>query len=228
MIFYFNIYKDEIFAVRLAKQLNNIFPGVKVVAIADGPCYLHSIEQAIRFNPSLEFIQGDRLKNAPEGGLSFTKRNFSEILKCDFDVAIKLDPDSYIWREPKYIPDADWFGHVVKPRQKFLGEDITFISGGVVGFKRSTVKKIHDSDVITSKQYDSYLTFYDRYNRFSKVADPIGETGRIRTEDWTLAHVCKKLGIEPTEWDDVYCVQTEEQIHPDLKYFATHPVRTVF
>ena len=228
MIFYFSIYKDEIYAVRLAKQLNDIFPGVKVVVIADGHCYLPSIDAAIKFNPNLEFVQGDRLKNAANGGMKFTHRNFEEILKFDFDVAIKLDPDSYVWREPKYIPDADWFGNVFQQDLYFLGKKLQTIGGGAMGFKQSTVERLHSSKALLDTRYDSVETFYDRYRKFKKFSDPDNETGLVRSEDWTLAHVCDRLSIKPAQWDDVKCVQSQEQIYPGLDFCITHPCRTVW
>lgn len=227
--FYFSVYKDEVFAVRLAKQLNDWLKDSQAIVITDGEPYWPSLGYARSLNPNLIVIEGERLKNKSSGGCEFTQRNFEIVLdKTNTETIIKLDPDSYIWRSPKNIPDAGWFGDVHGGSTPFMGHKFNIIGGGAMGFKRDTIEKIVKSQFLLDKRYDKINAFYDRYSKFKKVADPVGEPAYIRSEDWTLADVCRRLGILPTQWDDVCCVQSEEQIQDELNYSITHPVRHIW
>ena len=226
---YFNIYKDEIFAVRLCHQISTFFPKSKILIISDGPCYEKNIDLIKSINSNVIFIEGERLKNKPEGGCEFTQRNFEKVLELtNNNTIIKLDPDSYIWRTPNFIPEVPWFGTVHNSKIPFFSKALTFIAGGAMGFQRQTIEMIYNSKLLLNKRYDNVNSFYDRYKRYKKIADPSGESGLVRLEDWTLADVCDRLDITPTNWNDIYCVQIEEQIQDHYNYSITHPVRTIF
>lgn len=222
--FYFSIYKDELYAVRLAYQLNKYFPGVEVIVISDGPYHEPSLKTAEYFNPYLKAVRGKRLKAKSTGGCEFTQRNFEVLLaESDSEIFIKLDPDSYI-NSRCDIPEDDWFGHVHYTSIPYLNYQFNFIAGGAMGFSRSAIETIVISNHLLDKKYDAEGGFYDRYKRYKKFGDPVGEKDFIRREDWIIGDVCRKLKIEPTPWPDVYCVQDKEV--DDDSFSIVHPVRT--
>jgi hypothetical protein len=222
--FYVSIYKDEIYAVRLAHQLNRYYPGVEVIVISDGPYDKRSLAVAKEFNIQLKVIEGERLKAKQTGGCEFTQRNFEVLLReSNSQIFIKLDPDSYI-NYSCGIPDVDWFGHVHFASISYLRYNFNFIAGGAMGFSRNVVEKIVNSQLLLNEKYDNQGGFYDRYKRYKKFGDPLGERDLLRREDWVIGSVCQSLKIEATHWDDVYCVQDEEV--KDDSFAIIHPVRT--
>jgi hypothetical protein len=224
--FYFNVYKDEIYAVRLAFQLAEHFPSSNVYAIADGPCHLPSLYQAKFFNPNLTLIEGDRLKHKSSGGCEFTQRNLEEVItRSQAETIVKLDPDSYVWRSCG-IPSDDWFGHVHSTHIPFLGSRFDFIAGGAMGFSRGAIERIIESGILLDRKYDHQKGFYDRYKQYKKFGDPVGETDLIRREDWVIGDVCRRLKIKASSWDDVYCVQDEEQ--KEDRFAISHPCRVLW
>jgi hypothetical protein len=221
--FYFSVYKDEIYTVRLSHQLNRFFPKVEVIAIDDGPYDEHSLKVAENFNLYLKVIKGERLKSKLTGGCEFTQRNFEVLLvESDSDIFIKLDPDSYI-NHSFDIPDDDWFGHVHFAGVPYLGYHFNFIAGGAMGLSRNAVEKIVESKLLLDKKYDQQGGFYDRYKRYKKFGDPLNESDLIRREDWVLGDVCRRLNIKPSSWPDVYCVQDVEV--DDDSFAIIHPVK---
>jgi hypothetical protein len=224
--FYFNVYKDEIYSVRLAFQLAENFPSSNLYAIADGPCHLPSLYQAKFFNPKLTLIEGERLKHKPSGGCEFTQRNLEEVVaRSQAETIVKLDPDSYIWRSCE-IPSDDWFGHVHSTHIPFLGSRFDFIAGGAMGFSRGAIERMVESRFLLDKKYDHEKGFYNRYKQYKKFGDPVGETDLIRREDWVIGDVCRRLKIKATSWDGVYCVQDEEQVEGGFS--ISHPVRCLW
>jgi hypothetical protein len=222
--FYCSIYKDEIFLVRLAYQVNRFFPESKLIVIADGPFHKFSVAAAKNFNQNLILIEGERLKHKPTGGCEFTQRNLEVVLtKSNASTIIKLDTDTYINHTFRFI-DAPWFGHVYHTSLPFMGETFDFIAGGAMGFSRQAITAIVESKELLNKKFDNRGGFYDRYKNYKKFADPMGESDLIRREDWVLGMVCKKLSIKATPWSEVYCVQDEEVF--DNSYSIVHPVRT--
>jgi hypothetical protein len=221
--FYFNIYKDEIYVVRLAHQLARFFPESKVIAISDGPCHVPSLVQAKLFNPNLVLVNGERLKHKPTGGCEFTQRNLEAVLaRSQAATIVKLDPDSYIVRSCD-IPTYDWFGHVHSTSIPFMGSRFDFIAGGAMGFSRDAIVRIIDSGFLLDRKYDNSAGFYSRYSQYKKFADPAGESDPIRREDWVIGDICRRLKIDATPWSEVYCVQDDEV--EDMSFAICHPVR---
>lgn len=225
--FFFSVFKDEIYAVRLAWQLNKYFPGVEVIAIADGPCDEHSLIQAKEFNTNLKIVIGERLKSSPTGGCRFTDRNFRLLLnESKSQIFIKLDPDSYILKSCE-IPDYDWFGDVHNIAIPYLNYKFDFVAGGAMGLSRNTIAKILESDLLLDLKYDDKKGFYNRYQRYKKFGDPDNEFSNIRREDWVLGSVCKRLEINPVIWDEVYSNNESSEIIENYNsYSIIHPVRT--
>lgn len=231
--FYFSVFKDEIYAVRLAWQLNKYFSNVEVIVITDGPPDEYSLAQAQKFNPNLKIFREERLKNKRYGGFQYTQRNFNILLKASkSETFIKLDPDSYINKSCD-IPDYDWFGNVHNLVMPYLNYKFDFISGGAMGLSRKTLISIVDSELLLDQSYDDPSSFYNRYEKYRKFGDPLNESKAIRREDWAIGSVCKQLNINPTNWDKVCCLETdiyssdnktEYDFYED--FAIVHPVRT--
>lgn len=224
--FYFNIFKDEIFTVRLLYQLNKFYPGYSVLGIADGPCFEPNIKIFSEINPNFVLYQGKRLKII---GSEFTQRNFEVILEhLKTDIIIGLDPDSYIWRRFNYFPDVDWFGHRHRFYNHFIEKNFTFLGGSCMGFKRTYIQRILDSGYLLNDKYKDSRGFYDRYSSFKKYADP-DCNDIICREDWVLGDIARKLKVKPFHWDECYPSQKHEVIlQPPYQYAVTHPVRHIF
>ena len=232
--FYFNIYKNEIYACRLLLQLRKFYPNSEIVIICDGEANLYSINNIRDYHdrmfpdsPPFVLIKGDRLKNV---GPEFTQRNFKCVLNnTTSDLVIKLDPDSYMWRSFSYIPEGDWIGYVKLLAIPYLSRRFDFISGGCFGMKRNVIKEIYNSELLLSDEYRTPESFYDRYTRHRKFADPVCDESIYR-ENLVLDDVANRLGVTPVQWDEVYCTQHGEQLQnpDDLKYAVTHPVRYIF
>jgi hypothetical protein len=223
--FYFSIFQDEIYAVRLVWQLARYFPLSKVIAISDGPCDSHSMYVASNFNPNLIILQGERLKHAGKG-MEFTQRNLSWVLGySQAEIIVKLDPDTYINR-PCRFPNVDWFGDVKQTGFPFLGLNFEFIAGGCMGFRRHIIEMLIESEYLISEQLNKAEGFYDRYVQYKKFGDP-NCTDLIHREDYAFGWCMKKLGVMPYQFDNCYCVQDEEQ-RERKEVAIAHPVRTIF
>jgi hypothetical protein len=232
--FYFNIYKNEIYASRLVFQIRNFYPTSEILIISDGQANLFSMNQIRDYHdrifpnsPPFTLIKGDRLKNV---GPEFTQRNFKCVLNnTTSDLIIKLDPDSYIWRSFNYIPEGDWIGDVRFLPAPYLSRQFNFISGGCFGMRRNVIKEIYNSNLLLGDEYRTEESFYDRYRMNRKYGDPITNE-LIYRENLVLDDVANRLGVTPVQWDEVYCTQHGEQLQnpDDLKYAVTHPVRYIF
>lgn len=217
LCFVFGIYTEWHLARRLAAQIRTFYKGAPIIALADGtndPDFAMSCDSL-----GINFLCGDRLK-LPQFGGEWSQRLFLEFLKTDSSTLIKLDPDTCLWRQFSYIPNADWFGS--------LGSSYKYPypRGGCVGFRRAAVEKIVASELLLAEVYKCESFSYDRYGYWRWLHENhLGEA--IALQDWILADVGQKLGLRVADWDEVNIQFRQIPDNPDLKWAATHPHPTI-
>lgn len=219
MVFYFNIFKDEIYCARLIHQIKKFYPDATIIAIADGPC--HNVDF---FESETIFIQGERLK-VKDRAMQFTQRNFTTVLEnTDAEKIIKLDPDSYIWSSLLDPPDVDWAGSI-RDRMVWLGK-IKYCHGACWIMKRSAMQTILDSEYLLDTQYNNHWNLYERYTSKAKYGDAIDIEETIPHEDFILGDVVRRLELSVGEWEGLKLQQMGEVIEEG--YSVTHPVRHIW
>lgn len=152
-----------------------------------------------------------RLKLVQSG--AWTQRYLKAGLESDCDVIIKLDPDTCIWK-PFKTPQADWFGTL----DIFGG----FIRGGCLGMSRATAERVVQSKLLLNPDPSSY----QRYGSLRWPHEEFDPTP-ISLQDHVLARVMRKLGINPTNWDDILILGNSGKIPEPGNFAITHPHPTL-
>lgn len=231
LAFYFSVYKDEIWAVRLVHQIKHFYPKADIVCIFDGQGFPGQAE--ILGNLGAKVRVGERLKG-PGNGMKFSHRNLSVALEySDAELFLKMDPDSYMWRKFKYFPDLEFFG---QDHRKTIGEafpePVHYCHGACWGIRRGLMQRMVDSEIFYDDLYTHPHNLYNRYagEKFRKVGDR-GDVGDlIMHEDFIFGHAATALGAEPSRWKEVRLHQAQElmQDPKELTWAVTHPTRSIW
>lgn len=205
--FVFCIHKEFELGKRLVEQLNYFYPAQKIVCIADGywneksnyfidVCHFYKIE----------YFQGKELKS--NDGKQWLKRLFKiAIERLDTKWIIKLDPDTYILRKFKSIPECDIAGNII-----YFGNQV-MMNGGCRAYKRKTIKSILQSALLDENIYQEERFKYRRTLE-----------NKIYSEDAILMDLIIKLGLYIKEWEEVNCYFNSSH-HRKNDYAAIHPVK---
>jgi hypothetical protein len=170
---------------RLYKEIRKRFPLATIAFVPDGITPLNLI--GVPRNKRLKPIDGGAwleriLRSCPQG--------------CD--LFFKVEPDITFQRTPIYWPDGDWFGHWSKP----VGAVRPLLRGGFWGLNPVAVERILHSWLLQDALYLSDRFKYDRYGRFLLPGEEPGDP--VYHCDSIMAAVCDRLGIEPTNWEEIY------------------------
>ena len=226
--FYLTVYRDEIWAYRMVKQINQLYPDAPVLVTTDGPANLSAFEE---LNVTLLPYE-IRLKVFGNGG-HYSQRNMIAALNMaesyKLHIVFKVDPDSYLWRIFNYYPDAQWFGNVYTRTFSKLGE-LTFCAGGCFGMRTPVLKSLVDSELLLDEKLYTEEIAYPRYS--SKVYAKPGDTERSRelilNDDLAIGWAMTQVGVVPEVWNEVELKQNGELIQQlPYRYAVTHPVRTL-
>jgi len=188
--FYFNIHGDEALAQRLHGEIQQFHPDADIVAIADGPLQ----------SPIPWAIEGEHLKT--HGSIvRFIHRNLTEVLaRSEAEVFIKVDPDTYLLHPLDPTPTAPWAGRVglVPPRGlPWVTEPGRFCSGFCWAMQRGTMEALLQSigDPVALEE-----TYASPHNLYRRRKD---RTVLVPHEDFVIAHLLQKVGVEPTLWPEL-------------------------
>jgi len=194
LAFIFHVYHDQQLGKRLIYQLRRHYPDRPIICISDGVEDAEFTEFAERYG--VKYIQGDRLKTRRLGG-QWADRMFRTFLEeSPAAHLIKLDPDSFVLRPFDYLPVQDVFG-TLNPEVPML------VRGGCVGYRRSAVEKIVNSELLHDPKYhDSRLYSYRRFSQFRHEHEPENRQF-VSCVDRILADITKQLDLSVGVWEEV-------------------------
>jgi hypothetical protein len=203
--FYFSVYHDEVWAIRLASQIREHYgSSVPIIVVTDGPCISSRAHVGLARRGCDVHIADQRLKNQLGG--AFTQRWVSYVRsKLDnkeIDYIIKVDPDSYIHRSFKDYPKADWFGQLFWSKQA----GVNACHGGCWGMSYAALSLLDESQLLSS---DVIKDVKYTYRRRKKIGDRQVGVMSTTTEDNALAWCFKELGVIATQWDEVSLKKVE-------------------
>ena len=184
---------------KLYDEIRSLFPDALITLVPDGLTPL----------PTPTGTSTIRLK-AIDGG-AWLSRIFGTCSN-ECDLFFKVEPDITL-RRVFNVPDADWFGHLSKPR----GAVRPLLRGGFWGLKRESVKRLLDSRILLDKAYLNDCYKYDRYGRFLLSGEHTGLP--IYHCDTIMASVMNRLGILPTNWNEIY-LSFREPLPPSVDRYA--------
>jgi hypothetical protein len=226
--FYMTVYRDELWAHRMVRQIKTFYPDSPVLITTDGLAHVPSLD-TMEGATVLQFNR--RLKVHGTGGL-YSQRNLLAALivaeQDDVDVMFKVDADSYMWRPFSHLPNAEWFGGIFSADTS-LGTSVC-CAGGCWGMRTSLIKRIAESKLLLDDRLLSKDLTYPRYSAraFKKEGDKGRDRELIIREDILMGFAANQLGVVPTMWDEVYLRQKGEAIQtPPYQYAVTHPVRSI-
>lgn len=212
--FVFGVYNEWSLASRLVNQIRTLYPQAPAIAICDGT-FNADFAQLCDLK-GISFIASDRIK-LPQFGGAWSQRLFTEFLKTDADILIKLDPDTYLWRCFTSFPDTDWFG---TQANKYL---YPYPRGGCVGFRRKCIERFIASNLLGHPKYKNHIFAYDRYGRWGWEHD-LKQTEPISLQDWVLADVAHQLKLKLGDWSEVNIQFRQIVANHGLRWAATHPM----
>lgn len=232
LAFYFSIYKDELWAVRLVHQIKHFYPKADIVCIFDGQGFPGQAEKIADLGANVRV--GERLKG-PGNGMKFSHRNLSVALEySDAELFFKMDPDSYIWRRFNDVPEnVEFFGQAhSKPIGQAFPKGVTYCHGACWGIRRSLMQRMVDSEIFYDKLYEHPHNLYNRYanEKFRKIGDRGDAEDIVMHEDFIFGDAATKLGAKPVRWKDVRLHQAQELVQDpnDLVWSVTHPTRSIW
>jgi len=213
-LFFLNIHKDEDLAVQCVQSIRRHYPDVPILAIADGPADESKLDPVMNAH-KFELIQGEALKyhgHNKNVHPQHIKRNLTAILeRMPEGRIIKLDPDSYVWRQIRYCPDSYWAGTVTFGHQaKTFNQGLRMCNGGAWMMRTEAMEEILKSGLLGHK----FLR-----NPFIQGEDPI--------YGWVL----EQLEISPVAWSEVMSSRRklESEAHQwGYQSAITHPVKGIF
>ena len=220
------VYKDQNLAKFRLKELNSLYAEneIDIVVISDGVIDENFAEFCKGIH-SLHYEVGDRRKLSIEFGGAWVERFMARCLELsDFDILLKIDPDTKFFRRFNYFPNEDYFGN--RRKSKYASE-YDHIQGGCKGFKREAVERILESGLLQDEFYKGNMKF--AYNRFSQIYIRPGEEPEdslLMVEDALIWDVVKRIGGTIGEWDEVNC-HTPTFVPDNLMdgdYAAIHPI----
>lgn len=210
-LFFFSVTQNDFFlAQRLVAQISRLYPECQALGVSDG--YVSDFFNLFDLSEKLILIEGVHLKK--EGSIAeFTTRNFNLILQLTQEShIIKLDPDSFLKKRFKNIPEnSPWSGEVAYGACTW-GPSFWARGGGFV-IQRSTIEKVVESN----------LLFHSRYRELQKDEKEIGRA----YEDCRLGHVANCLGVLPSKWSEVSCGKLPVKDKRVRKMALVHPVKTI-
>lgn len=216
--FWFGVYQEYNLAKRLITSLRSFYPKQQIICIADGSYNLNYATFCNRFE--VIYLTEDRIKLQHYGG-AWVERMFQSFLdRSSAEIMLRLEPDSFINYGFTTIPKTDVLGNILNT---FDGRQ--YIHGGCIAFSRNAIKKILNSKLLKENKYKTELQFaYQRY-KF-----PYLLCGEKNNEEWIIAEdliwsdVIWQLGLNVTEWHEVYS-RVRESCPEPKKYAVIHPVK---
>jgi hypothetical protein len=194
-LFVITTYQGDIHLTqRLLKQLNLRYPENIKVVIYDG--HINEEVEDVTYT-----IHGESVATSQHGPLWFKRWLSIAFSYCEGknaeSVIIKLDPDVYVARQLKKIPDADIFGSVA--HSDLFGKSVQC---GVFGLRVSVAQEILASQILDDMSLPNYG--YQRFGRFAHLGEEI-DLIEIQHEDTYLALCIRSLGFTVENWSEVRC-----------------------
>jgi hypothetical protein len=207
MLLYFNtVPKDFHLALRLVSQIRRHFPPqTEILAIPDG-----CSSEFAALNPDCLIHDNTRRLKAPGTVHLHCRRNIEAVLELtSAEVAIQVDPDLYISRAPRNVPDTDWFGQWFTCR--FSDGYHSILHGACWGAKRGYLRRLLDEQALKREYF-----LHPGNHRF----DGSG------LRDRGFAAAVSSCPGSYTYWEEVKITRGRVNINPSRAHFASHPNRS--
>ena len=188
LAFYLTTYKDEGLLPRCLGQIRTYYPEAELVVIADGPAHPAAAKWVAEAGGI--FVERPRLKLPATGG-HFSQHTLCTVLHhTTAPLLVKLDPDSYLARRFKPLPEVPW---LAKTRTfRVFDTDLLFGLGCCWVLRRETAETLVESGLL--------LTLL-RERGYQSVRRRGGEV--LYCEDPAVSYCLRELGVLPTEWSEV-------------------------
>jgi len=215
------VYKDEVLAIRLVRQILKYYPQSKVTVIWEGGVTEYSGEwYSLQQRMSIRLIFGERLKVLATGP-EWVKRWMQAGLEMNTQLVFRVDPDVYLWRPFRYFPTEDRFGMMLGQ----LKYKRPLLRGCIGGYQREAIQKFLDSNILDDPKWKDPVKYaYYRYREWARPGEKQNHE-LIWSEDSSLAHAWTEAGLTEGNWSDIHPSWHEPLIdNSDLAFAATHPV----
>lgn len=219
--FLFHVYKEFDLARRLIRQIKFFFPSSAILGISDG-----TKDDSFRFycqTHNVKYLEHQRLLYQSTGN-QWIKRMFRFFQTYgDADYLLKIDPDCYVLRRFKFLPDLDVAGTPFN-----ISNKISFIHGGCVLYSKHACQKILSTNLIDADKYRTNMAFaYRRFMAPYKQRDEEAEIDRFFCEDRVIGDVASNLGLKLGQWTEIYADQGEKkpEDYMDGNHAVIHAVK---
>ena len=217
------VYQDEVHALRLLNELY-FLNAVDILILLDGEDAASDQFKSEVVARNIKLIAGERLKD--KNGGKWLQRIFVDFLKEFplYDGFLRLDPDTKVWRQPKYFPtNSGLFGDIY-----FLRNFGKTIHSACMGVWTEAAIKIVRSGLLNNEKFSDLKRWgYPRYSLL-KFPEEAESSENIAFTEEILTQTCRTLGIPVDVWGEVRGSMKNRTGIPnneDLRWFATHPHR---
>jgi len=176
-------------------SVRKAYPDIQITLISDGG-------PDIIVPTGCGYVKGQHLKELEFGG-AWVHRLCEVGLTLNTDKIIKIDPDTRILRPFYEIPDADYFGELMKNRKI----KINLVRGGCKGYSKQVMQRAFTEKWFQDECFISPIFAYNKMHR------------NMLSEDQVTAWGMFKHGIEFTSWPEIM----NEDID-DPRYSTKHRV----
>ncbi len=160
-------------------SVRKAYPDIQIILISDGG-------PDIIVPTGCRYVKGQHLKELEFGG-AWVHRLCEVGLTLNTDKIIKIDPDTRILRPFKEMPDADYFGELMRNRK--IGVNI--VRGGCKGYSRQVMQRAFTEKWFEDKCLTTLKFAYEKDFR------------NTLSEDQVTAWVMFKHGITFTSWPEI-------------------------
>lgn len=215
--FYFSVYNEFDLAIRLLNQIRFFYPHNQIICVTDGTTDLKF--ESLCKDSNVKYFVGRRLFPQRFGAAWSTRMLLSYLSNSPSKYLVKLDPDSFLNRKFRYLPNTDLAGTLCSE----LG--MSFIQGGCIFYKREACEQILDSSLLNAARYQTDPRFgYQRFCRLYKTRTEDKSDEWFTAEDKIMSDAAQKLKLTLGNWSEVLC-RFRGYCPNGEKYAVIHPVK---
>ena len=215
LVFFMLIYRDAARGLATIERVRRFFPRARLVVRADGA----GGEWRAAFESlGAEFYDEPRLFPTANGA-RVVHRMLELFAAEPADYLFKIDADTGVWRPLAWLPAGEChFGTLQGDRGR------RSIQGGCMGFTRATALRIMESRLLLDAGFalaTGQLLGQAKNPYLGALRARHRKVG-LTSFDWSVAAVCRRLGIEIRGYAEVRC-DHQEPAAEDGRYAMTHP-----
>jgi hypothetical protein len=162
----------------------------------------------------VEVFEGDNFANNQQWTLWWLRMLFW-FQRSKQQVCLKLDPDTMVDAQPRYFPQAHYFGDVhtamvrIQLNEYWYPSEMPFIQGGIVGLSINAVEKLIEAKLLHPPKYESWC--------------PPISPDLIFMEDHLIAAALRQLDINPVQWPECKSLWKIPILNYPPQYSIVHP-----